>query len=845
MLVNSDGGDISAGATRGPRISPLSSINPSDIESIEILKDASATAMYGARGANGVVLITTKRGRAGKGTITLETYQGWQTVANKVKVLNAAQFADLVNEARMNANQTPVYVNPPNLGKGTDWQDELFRTAPMGNYQLSFSGGNDKTKYNVSGALFDQQGIITNSNFKRYSFRTNLEQKVNDRLTVGTAITYSRLSSRGVLTNGGQIVPGVVTSAMLFNPVLPVYDSTREGGYTFENDRGKVLGNPIGEAREYSSSTVLSRFLGNAYAQYAFSKNLIFKTTFGIDAYTNSENSYGPNFLKRTEASNGEASLGRSIGNTWLNENTLSYTNNFGSRHAVNAVLGYTMQQFKNEQIFVYAFDFPDNRTGYHNIGTALNPQKPANSSSSWSMISYLGRANYTLDDKYLFTLTGRVDGSSKFAEGNKYGFFPSGAFAWRISKEDFMSDIDAISDMKLRASYGIIGNQAIPPYQSLSLVGPFGEGLFNQGTSYEVFTGREPLTYVNKNLKWETTHQLDLGVDLSLFNNRITFTGDFYKKKTNDLLLSSPIPLTSGFAYTLLNIGNIENWGVDLDLRTVNTKGQLQWTSALNFSMNRNKITNLNSETDVILMNSLLLREGVSVGTFYGYQFAGIFQSDVEAGTSPVLVGQEQGAPNPASYARAGDRKYVDQNKDGKIDANVILGTAQPKFTWGFGNNLNYRNFELSFFFQGAQGNKMANLNNLDLHNFNAQNNVSAEAGLNRWTPDNPGNKYPRALAAGSLDIGTTSDAIIEDASYIRLRNITLAYNLSSRVINKAGMSNLRLYVSGSNLLTITKYSGFDPEANTFGQSTTLLGLDLGGYPQSRILQVGLSATF
>lgn len=847
MLVNSDGADMSVGGTRGPRISPLSSINPSDIESIEILKDASATAMYGARGANGVVLITTKRGRAGKGTVTLETYQGWQTVANKLKLLNAAQYADFVNEGRLNANQIPVYVNPPNLGIGTDWQDELFRTAPIGNYQLSFTGGNDRTKYNISGSFFDQKGIIESSNFKRYSFRTNLEQKVTDKLTVGTAITYSRLSSTGVLTNAGQIVPGVVTSAVLFNPVLPVYDSNEEGGYTFENDRGKILGNPIAEAKEYTSTTVLSRFLGNAFAQYAFDKHWTLKTTFGLDAYTNSENSFGPNFLKRTEASKGEASLGKSIGNTWLNENTLSYNNHFGDRHNVNAVLGYTMQQFQNEQMFVYAFDFPDNRTGYHNIGAALNPQKPSNSESEWSMISYLGRVNYTLDDKYLFTLTGRVDGSSKFADGNKYGFFPSGAFAWRISREKFMENMEAISDMKLRASYGVIGNQAIPPYQSLALVGPYGEGVFNSGNSYEVFTGREPLSYVNRNLKWETTRQLDIGLDLSLLKNRITFTADYYKKRTNDLLLSSPIPLTTGFAYTLLNIGNIDNWGVDLDLRTINLKGKLEWTSAINFSLNRNKILNLNSETDVILQNSILLREGVSIGTFYGYQFDGIFQSDAEAASSPVMVGQEPGSPNPASRARAGDRRYRDINKDGKIDANdrTILGSAQPKFTWGFGNTLSYKNMELSFFFQGSQGNKMANFNNLDLLNFNGQQNILADAGLNRWTPDNPGNKYPRALSAGSLDVGIVSSAIVEDASYIRLRNVTFGYNLPSKLIRKAGMSNLRLYVSGTNLFTITDYSGFDPEANTYGQSTTLLGLDLGGYPQARTYQVGLSATF
>ncbi|RYZ59678.1 MAG: SusC/RagA family TonB-linked outer membrane protein, partial [Chitinophagaceae bacterium] len=522
MLVNSDGGDISVGGTRGPRLSPLSSINPSDIESIEILKDASATAIYGSRGANGVVLITTRRGRAGKGTLTLETYYGVQQVTKKLDLLSAAEFAQLVNDAKLAANQTPVYVNPPNLGKGTDWQDQIFRNAPMANYQLSFSGGDDKTKYAISGSYFDQDGIIENSDFKRYSFRANLERKMSDRLTIGNTLSYSRINSTGVLTNAGTIVPGVVTSAVLFNPVQSVFDPTANGGYTFENDRGKILGNPYAEAKEFTSTTILSRFLGNVFLTYRLHRNLEFRTNFGVDAFGNEEASFGPNFLKRTEASNGEATLGTTNGLTWLNENTLTYNNTFGSKHAVNAVAGFTTQRFNNHKLFVYAFDFPDNRTGYHNIATGLKPQKPFNGESSWSMLSYLGRINYTFNDKYLFTVTGRVDGSSKFAEGAKYGFFPSGAFAWRLSREDFMQNLTAINDLKLRVSYGVLGNQAIPPYQSLALVGPYGEGSFNTGSGSEVYTGMEPLSYVNTGLRWESTRQFDIGFDLSLFRNRV-----------------------------------------------------------------------------------------------------------------------------------------------------------------------------------------------------------------------------------------------------------------------------------------------------------------------------------
>ncbi|HEX5153528.1 MAG TPA: TonB-dependent receptor [Parafilimonas sp.] len=847
MLVNSDAADMSTGVTLGPRIGALSAINPNDIESIEILKDASATAIYGSRGANGVVLITTKRGKAGKGVVTFDAYYAQQNIAHEVKVLNAAQFGDFVNDAKLNANQTPVYVNPKNLGEGTDWQGELFRKAPMANFQISFAGGDDKTKYAISGGYFDQDGVIINSNFKRYSFRANFDRDLSNRLSVGTSITYSRISSNGVLTNAGTIVPGVVTAALLFNPILPVYDSTVKGGYTFENDRGTTLGNPIADAKEYNSFTTSSRFIGNFYARYKLTKDLDFRTTFGVDAFSDRENSFGPNFLKRTQASEGEASVGSVDGLTWLSENTFTYNKDWNDKHHIGAVAGFTAQKFNNESLFAYAFGFPDSRTGYHNIAAAENPQTPVNNESQWTLSSFLGRVNYTLSDKYLFTLTGRIDGSSKFAEGNKYGYFPSGAFAWRISREKFMENVESVSDLKLRVSYGVIGNQAIAPYQSLALIGPYGQGVFNSSAGSEVYAGMEPLSYVNKDLKWESTRQFDIGFDLGLFKQRVTLTADYYSKLTYDLLLSTPIPTTTGFATTLLNVGNISNKGVDIDLRTINTTGVLRWNTAFNFSMNRNDVTNLNTTTDILLLNASLLRKGEPIGTFYGLVFDGIFQSDEEAAKSPVLVGQEPGASNPASVAKAGDRKYRDINNDGKIDANdrTILGSAQPKFTWGFNNTLSYKNFDLSFFFQGAQGNKLANFNSFSLLNFTGQNNVLAEGGLNRWTPENPGNKYPRALSSGSLDVGIFSSAIVEDASYVRLKNVTLSYSLPHKLMQRAKIQSVKIYVSGSNLWTLTDYTGYDPEANTYGQSTTLIGIDNGGYPQSKIYQVGATLSF
>lgn len=845
MLVNSDGGEVSVGG-RGPRIGPLASINPNDIESIEVLKDASAAAIYGSRGANGVILITTKRGKEGAGKIDIDCYYGVQEVAHKLKLLNASQYADFVNDAAINADQAPVYVNPANLGKGTDWQDELFRIAPIANYQASFSGGTKQTKYAISGSYFTQDGIVVGSNFERYSFRVNLDQELNKYLTIGTNMSFSGISANRVQTGPGQIVEGVVANALQMNPILPVYDDSVPGGYTYEHDRKDGVGNPVAEAKEYLSLTTTYRLLGNTYLKFNLAKGLVFKTSFGIDGLTSKSRSFGPNYLKRTENSLGEASIIDLQAMTWLNENTLSYNYTIDDNNRIDALLGFTMQQFKNESLSGMAFDFPDNRTGWHNLGAALNPQNPTNSESEWSMLSYLGRFNYNLKEKYLFTLSGRVDGSSKFAEGHKYGFFPSGAVAWRASQEDFIKNIALISNLKVRASYGFIGNQSIGPYQSLALVGPIGQGVFNTASGSEVFTGKEPLSYPNKDLKWETTKQADLGIDFGVMDNKISLTADFYLKKTSDLLLNTPIPYTSGFALTLLNIGNVQNKGFDLDLRTVNFAGEFKWNTSVNISINRNKITNLAGENDIQLGYGNMLREGEPIGTFYGYVFDGIFQTDTKAASSPVLKGQEPTGSNPLSRAKAGDRRYKNLNDDNVIDENdrTIIGSAEPDFIYGVNNELSYKNFNLSFFFQGSQGNDMVNMNLSNLENFNGNQNMLAEAGLNRWTPEHPSNEYPRAQATGSLD-NVFSSRFVEDASYLRLKNVTLSYTLPSYMLENTAIKNVRFYANATNLWTLTNYKGYDPEGNAFGYTTNIVGVDSGNYPQTRSYTFGVQIGF
>jgi TonB-linked SusC/RagA family outer membrane protein len=845
MLVNSNAGDVTAGGNLGQRIGPLSAINPNDIESIEILKDASATAIYGSRGTNGVILITTKRGKKGISTIDFESYFGVQEASEKMDLLNAQQFGELVNEAKINSGQLPVYVNPQNLGNGTDWQEEIFRPATIQNYQLSFSGGTDKTQYMISGGVFDQEGIVINSDFKRYSFRTNLTTELTRKFSVGTNIAFSQTRGNTLNTGLQVFTPGVIGAALGMNPILPVYDPTRQGGYTYENvigsQVGTVIGNPVAEANAHQSLSTSSRILGNIYGSYKIMDGLVFKTSLGIDGVFSKDRVFAPRWLKASEGSRGEAGLATLEAMTWLNENTLTFDKNLRDNDNLNIVVGYTLQEFKNESFGNYVFDIPDDKLGYHKLGVGLNPQAPYNGESQWNMVSYLGRAQYSLNDKYIFTLTGRVDGSSKFSEDNKYSFFPSGAVAWRVIEEPFMENLDFFSDLKLRSSFGIIGNQAIGPYASLPLVGPSGEGVFNNGTSYAYYISSQPSSYNNPKLKWETTRQFDIGIDVGFLSGRVQVTADYYKKYTNDLLLSTPISSTTGFELTTLNVGNIENRGFDLEITTVNTNSSsaVKWNSSINFSTNRNEITKLATDTDVNL-GQIILRKGESIGAFYGYQFDGIFQTDEEADASPVFSTQESGA----GQARAGDIKYRDVVEDGVIDEKdrTILGSALPDFTWGFNNNVSFKNFTLSFFLQGSQGNEMANLNASSLEDLRGLNNVLADAGLNRWTPTNPSNRYPRALASRTVDVGTFSSNYVEDASYVRLKNITLAYNLPSSLLSKVALRNVRVYVSATNLVTLTNYSGFDPEGSSYGTSTSLPGIDQGRYPLNKTYLVGLN---
>ncbi|GJM33864.1 MAG: SusC/RagA family TonB-linked outer membrane protein [Saprospiraceae bacterium] len=855
MLLNTDNGQTNVGAAAGSALNGLSAINPSDIESIEILKDASATALYGSRGANGVVLITTKKGGEDRAAMTFSASYGVQQVQNQLELLDGEDFAHYIN-AYNKEQGFPVdvrYIIPEEIGKGTDWQDAIFRDAPIQNYQLGFTGGSQKTNYAISGGYFQQDGIILNSDFERYNFRVNLEHNVSDRFSVGSSIGLSHIKSNGVLTGSqgtGTLLPGATVSAVLFQPTLPVLNPNRPGGYTFQDDRGRNIGNPVADALETDNLSLNSRVIASMYGAFNIFENLAFKASLGIDGFSVKENRFVPNFLKRTEPNNGEAVVGTVDGMTWLSEFTLNYNQKFAERHAVDALVGYSIQGFKAERLFAFALDYQDNRTGYHSLSSALNPQPPATGESSWGILSYLGRVNYSFDNKFLVTLTGRLDGSSKFGKNSKYGFFPSASVAYKLHQEDFIKKLDVFSTLKVRVSYGVIGNQEIPSFTSLATVGPLGQGTF---TNTESYIGFEPLRFPNPDLKWERTNQFDLGIDMDFFDGRIGLVVDVYSKNTTDLLLNTPIPTTSGFSSFLSNIGELRNQGFELNINSRNTTGKFSWKTNINFSINQNEIISLVNGNDIPVPGVLhvpagwsFLREGQSIGTFFGLQSDGIFQSNEEANAAAQLLGQN---------AKAGDRKYVDWNgrdiegnltgqPDGVISEadRQILGSAMPDFIWSMTNNFEYKNFDLSIFLTGSQGNEMVNAYLFEIGTLQGETNVLREYWENRWTPENPNNEYPK-VAPNERNI--FSDAQIEDASYVRIKNITLGYTFPQKITEKVKIKRTRIYVSATNLLTLTNYSGYDPEVFAFGQNSLLQGIDYGGYPLSRTILGGVQLTF
>jgi TonB-linked SusC/RagA family outer membrane protein len=825
-----------------PTINALSSINPGDIESIEILKDASATAIYGAKGANGVVLITTKRGKAGMDRVSLEAYYGTQQIDRRIEVMNAADYARLYDEAGLNAaidngeTYTPAYPDPESLGEGTNWQDEIYRRAPVQNYQLTVSGGTPNTNYAISANYYSQDGVITGSDFKRYSFRTNLDQNIKDRLKVGTSFTLSRTYANtvGSSTQAG-FFPGVVNTALTMSPALPIYDST--GQYTLKDPHADAwLDNPVAVTREVSAIDRVNKFVGNIYGELTIARGLDLRVSLGTDQYHNIQDYYNPTFTYSGSFNDGQARYATTDLSIVLNENTLTYTTTIGSDHRLSVLGGFTYQKAGNRAFIDIAQGYPDDRLGYYGIAGAIQQPTIYTAFSEDALVSFLGRVNYSYKDKYLLTLTHRIDGSSKFGPDNRYAQFPSLALAWRITQEPFMQGLPFFYNLKLRASLGTSGNSAIPNYLFIPTMVTTAYYFNNAGPA----PGYAPSTAGNNNLKWETTRQLDVGLDAAVLNGRISLVTDYYRKFTYDMLYYADVPYTSGFSSAMINVGSMVNKGFELTLNTVNLAGALTWNTDFSISFNKSTVTDLNNNEATYISDDTyklkigywaVIREGEELGSFYGLISDGIWQLDQ--------------VDEAAVYgAKPGDFKYRDLNDDNQINADdrTVIGHAQPTFFWSFNNTLSYKNFELSIYFQGIQGNDILNSNRFELESGNGLSNASVDM-LNRWTPENPSNTYPRANR--NAEYLRMSDRYLEDGSYARLQLLTLAYNLPGKVAGRVKMKGVRIYVSGKNLLTITSYTGFDPEVGRFGTSNIRQGYDLGGYPTARTWLAGIALEF
>ncbi|WP_460977700.1 TonB-dependent receptor [Spirosoma knui] len=825
----------------------LNSINTDDIESIEVLKDASATAIYGSRGSNGVVLVTTKRGKAGKTVISYDGYYGVQSVRRMIPLLNAQQFADFVNEARVNGGAKPYFDGttadqplPSTLGAGTDWQSVIFQKAPIQSHQLSASGGSDKSRYAVSFGSYDQQGIILNSNFKRYTLRANLDNTLTSRLKAGLSIQGAYTTGNNARTevdgnNGG----GITSAALSYAPNFPIYNP--DGNY-YKNTgalNGYGVDNPLAIANEITNTSTTIRLLANSFLDYTIIDGLNFRTSFGADLQSNKTNFYATRLTTAGATLGGSASVGTTQTVGWLNENTLNYTRQLSARHSVNALLGYTIQGLATETVTANANTFSDDFAEFNNLSAGSSLVAPSSGSSDWRLISYIARLNYGFDDRFLFTVTGRRDGSSRFGPNQKFGFFPSGALAWKLANEKWMKSLTAISDAKLRLSFGLSGNQEIGNYQYLANISTTPYilgGMLN--------TGAATAGVANPDLRWEKNAQFDAGVDFGLFNNRVQVTADYYIKNTSDLLFRVGIPTSSGFTTTLKNIGSVQNKGFELSLNTINIdRGGFRWSSEFNITVNRNKILTLDGRqqfttgTDAVIfatsINPILLKVDSPLGNFYGRVMDGIFQDQAEIDASA-----QKGSAKP------GDIRYKDLNGDGVINDSDrdIIGNANPKSFGGFNNTFSYKGFDLNIFIQGNYGNQILNYGSFDLLNLTGGTNQSARV-LDRWTPTNPSNEIPRANSAGGSRV--LSSFQVEDGSYLRFKNISLGYTIPKTLLTRLAMTSARLYVTAQNWFTITKYTGYDPEVNRYGSSSLSQGLDYGAYPAAKTILVGLNLKF
>ncbi|MGK6350039.1 SusC/RagA family TonB-linked outer membrane protein [Parapedobacter sp. DT-150] len=834
---------------------PMSSLNPQDIESMTVLKDASATAIYGSRGANGVVMITTKRGSSGKPQIQVTMSSGLQEVPQKGRpdLMNGQEFAQFRKEAiedqiRFEEGREPtledipeIYRNPAAIGEGTDWYDAVTRVAPMSDLGISISGGNENVRTFVSAGYFNQEGVMLNTSFDRFSLRANVDADITDRFKVGVNLSPSMTFLKGGVTGQGRD-----EGFEIANPIPPAYNA--DGSYNDYIESPGTFGipNPIMFLNETVNKGNRTRILMNTFGEFEIVKNLKFKSSFNVDFEDGDSQYFRPSILGNQNARPPSVPSGN-YGNVkylnWLNENTLTYDYNSESGHSLSGLIGYTVQQQKIHNNTFNGVQFPDD--DIQSLNAAARITMGGIDISDWALISYLARANYSFADKYLVTATVRTDGSSRFGANNRWGTFPSFALGWRLSEENFLKNSTWIDELKLRASYGFTGNFNIGNYSYMS----------NIGTRDYVFdgtlgSGRVMNTVANPNLGWERMRELNLGVDFNFLDNRINLTADFYNRNTQDLLLNVEIPQSSGFGTVTENRGDVRNRGVELGLNTVNiVSDDFEWSTNLNISFNRNKVITLGRSEDPIYSGlssegnpTNITRIGSPVGMIIGYVYEGIYQNEQDLQNYPAFPG-----------AIPGNMRFRDVNGDGEItpfqDFDVI-GNPYPDFNWGITNVLRYKDFDFRVLVVGAAGAEMLRATNFYTGNIDGVFNVNRDI-MNRWrSPEQPGNGLvptTNGTGRGRVMYRDTHSLWIEKTDYAWIKNITLGYNLPAGTEQSRLIKSARVYATLQNAFLFTGYSG-NPEGTNYNRDDTgalVPGIDYSNYPVPRIYTLGINFSF
>lgn len=862
----------------------LNNINPQDIQSVDVLKDASSAAIYGSRGASGVILVTTKLGKSGQTAINVNMEYGVQKVTRKVEMMNAQQWikyyvtaknnswVDLgggrqatdPNSARGNSSTYKIpedfITNPERYGNGTDWQDVMFRTAPMRNLQLSASGGTDKTQFLLSAAYLDQDAVLDNNYYKRLAVRSNLRHAISKKISVGLNLSATGIFDRTDGTNGKS---DVISLALQSDPIFPLYNENGNLGMadpnsvwnTFLQYNPVNLWHPYATTRYTDKQNKTFNTLAIGFLEYNVTPELKIRSSLNGNLgnsryryYLMKNQGYG--FNQSLPPATATESNGYML--NWLNENTITYDKKIND-HNLNVLAGYTVQKQNDEFQSATATNFPNDLVRTLNAGIVTGG---TSTRTEWAMISYLARLSYNYRGKYFLTSTIRRDGSSRFGSNNKWGYFPSVSAGWVVSDENFMSSLRDISLLKIRASYGVTGNNQIPNNGSVSLLG---QGNYAQGNSLS--SGLITLNINNRNLQWEKTTQFNAGLDLGLFKNRINLSAEYYYSVTRDMLLNVPIPDISGFSTQLTNIGRMRNKGLELNLNTKNLTGTFKWSTDLNFALNRNKVLQLGPQNSPIYFNdfetTVKTEVGQPISNFYGYQFDGIYKNRQEI----------DGSVHEASTV-PGDPIIRDVNKDGKItiDDRTVIGNNQPDFTAGITNTFSYKGFGLSFMFQAAYGGEIVNQNYRFLGYWNSGRNLFAKVNNYYVSESQPGDGInPRPTMTRKAFQSAFSTLWVEDASFLRLRNVNLSYTLPQHLLQKTFVKKLDLYVNADNVYLFSKYTGYDPENTTYsatsysadgnsantGTNTSatpsgaFIGFDYGSYPVPRVITFGIRATF